>query len=91
MSHPHLNVVLWSMTAMACFGVAVCSLRFWRQTTDRLFFLFALAFALLGTNTLLLAAINPTHESRHLIYLLRLTAFLLIIVAIVDKNRAKKT
>ena len=87
---PHLNVVLWSMTAMGCTGVAVCFLRFWRQTTDRLFLLFALAFALLGANTLLLAAINPAHESRHLIYLIRLAAFLVIIIAIADKNRARR-
>jgi|SoiMethySBSTD1v2_1073268.scaffolds.fasta_scaffold413107_3 hypothetical protein len=83
-----INVILWSMTAMACYGVAVCFARFWRQTTDRLFGLFALAFALLGTNTLLLAAINPAHESRHLVYLLRLAAFLVIIVAVIDKNRS---
>lgn len=82
------NVILWSMTAMACYGVAVCFARFWRQTTDRLFGFFALAFALFGTNTLLLAAINPTHESRHLVYLLRLAAFLVIIVAVIDKNRS---
>ncbi len=85
--HSHWNIIFWSMTAMACFGVAVCFTRFWRQTTDRLFGLFALAFALFGVNLVLLAAINPAHESRHLIYLLRLAAFLVIIVAIIDKNR----
>lgn len=86
----HWNVILWSMTAMACFGVAVCFTRFWRQTSDRLFGLFALAFALFGANLLLLAAINPAHESRHLIYLIRLAAFLLIILAIADKNRTRR-
>ena len=83
----HWNVIFWSMTAMACFGVAVCFTRFWRQTSDRLFGRFAVAFTLFGVNLLLLAAINPAHESRHLIYLLRLAAFVVIIVAIVDKNR----
>lgn len=87
---PHINVILWSMTAMGCLGVAVCFLSFWRQTADRLFFLFALAFALFGVNMLLLAAINPAHESRHLIYLIRLAAFLVIIVAIIDKNRVRR-
>jgi hypothetical protein len=77
------------MTAMACFGVAVCFMRFWRQTTDRLFGFFALAFALFGVNLLLLAAINPAQESRHLIFLFRLAAFLVIIVAIIDKNRPR--
>ncbi len=81
------NVMLWSMTAMAAVGVAVFFFRFWRQTGDRLFALMALAFGLLAANTTLLAAINPAHESRHLIYILRLAAFLVLIVAIVDKNR----
>ncbi len=85
----NVNVILWSMTAMACFGVAVCFARFWRQTTDRLFGFFALAFTLLGANTVLLAAINPAHESRHLVYLLRLAAFLVIIVGVIDKNRTR--
>jgi hypothetical protein len=84
----NVNLILWSMTAMACFGVAACFARFWRQTTDRLFGFFALAFALLGANTVLLAAINPAHESRHLVYLLRLAAFLVIIIGVIDKNRA---
>jgi len=88
--HSHWNIILWSMTAMACFGVAVCFTRFWRQTTDRLFGLFALAFTLFGVNLVLLAAINPAHESRHLIYLLRLAAFLVIILAIIDKNRPRR-
>jgi membrane protein CcdC involved in cytochrome C biogenesis len=79
--------MLWSMTAMAAAGVAVFVLRFWRQTGDRLFALMALAFGLLSANTTLLAAINPAHESRHLIYILRLAAFLVLIIAIVDKNR----
>ena len=84
------NVILWSMTAMAALGVAVHFLRFWRQTADRLFLLLALAFGLMAANSTLLAAINPSHESRHLIYLLRLGAFLVIIAAIIDKNRERR-
>ena len=84
-----VNVMLWSMTAMAAAGVAVFFLRFWRQTGDRLFALMALTFGLLSANTTLLAAINPAHESRHLIYLLRLAAFVVLIVAIIDKNRER--
>lgn len=86
----HWNIVLWSMTAMACFGVSVCFLRFWRQTADRLFGLFAVAFALFGVNLLLLALISRADESRHLIYLFRLAAFLVIIIAIADKNRTRR-
>ena len=84
-----VNVILWSMTAMAALGVAVFFVRFWRQTGDRFFALMAVAFGLFSANLTLLAAINPAHESRHLIYLLRLGAFLVIILAIIDKNRAR--
>lgn len=85
----NVNLILWSMTAMASFGVAACFARFWRQTADRLFGFFALAFTLLGGNTLLLAALNPSHESRHLAYLLRLGAFVVIIIGVIDKNRTR--
>ena len=84
-----INVILWSMTAMAAMGVAVFWVRFWRQTGDRFFAFMAVAFALFSANLTLLAAINPAHESRHLIYLLRLAAFVVIIIGIIDKNRAR--
>lgn len=62
-------------------------LRFWRTTGDRLFGFFGGAFVLLGLNYLMLA-LNPRNsEQRPYLYLIRLIAFLLIIVAILDKNR----
>lgn len=75
-------------------GTAVAALfflRFWRQTGDRLFASFALAFALLGANWLALSLTSPDYELRPLLYLIRLAAFVLIIAAIIDKNRVKKT
>jgi len=84
------NAILAAMTAMASFGVAVFFLRFWRQTRDRLFAFFAMAFILLGANWAGLATLSVSQEARHLIYLVRLLAFVLIIVAIIDKNRGGK-
>lgn len=75
-------------------GAAVAALfflRFWRQTGDRLFASFALAFTLLGANWLALSLTSPDYEFRPLLYLMRLAAFVLIIAAIIDKNRLKKT
>jgi uncharacterized protein DUF5985 len=63
---------------------ALFFLRFWRETRDRLFLFFSGAFLLLAVQRTLLVAF-PTVES---LYLLRLLAFLLIIAAIADKNRA---
>ncbi|MBS0503757.1 MAG: hypothetical protein JSS55_08135 [Proteobacteria bacterium] len=71
------------------FGFLVAGLfflRFWRKTRDGLFLAFAAAFVLLGINQALLVFSGIPVEERSPLYLLRLTAFLLIIVAIIRKN-----
>lgn len=82
--------VLWAMTAMASYGVAAFFTRFWWQTRDRLFLLFGLATFLLAVHWTVLAALDVRQEARHLVYLIRLVAFLLILAAIIDKNRASR-
>jgi hypothetical protein len=62
-------------------------LKFWRLSGDRLFAFFAVAFWLLGLTWIVLGVGNVAVESRHHVYLIRLAAFLLIIVAVIDKNR----
>jgi hypothetical protein len=62
-------------------------LRFWKRTRDGLFIAFALAFWLLGLNQALIALTDIPVEERSWLYLLRLTAFGLIIVSIWRKNR----
>jgi hypothetical protein len=64
-------------------------LRFWTQSRDRLFAIFALAFAVLGANRLILVALDESNEARTYVYLVRLFAFVLIALAIVDKNRSR--
>jgi uncharacterized membrane protein HdeD (DUF308 family) len=80
------EVVSGAMIAM--YAVAgLFFLRFWRETADRLFGIFALAFWLLGVQRLLLVmALDPT-DGQIWVYLLRLLAFVLILLAIIDKNR----
>lgn len=73
--------------AMASCVAAVFFLRFWRVTGDRLFGIFALSFLLLGLTRLGLAMSSDHSEVNTSWYWLRLAAFLLILVAIVDKNR----
>ena len=78
------------MAGALVMGYAVCGLfflRFWRQTGDRLFLVFAVAFWILGLQRLALAVVEPAEESRTGLYLVRLFAFLLILGAIIDKNR----
>jgi hypothetical protein len=72
-------------------GFLVCGLfflRFWRRTRDPLFLAFALAFGLLGLGQTILALANISTEERGSIFLVRLAAFAIIIIAILRKNRA---
>lgn len=67
--------------------IALFFWRFWRKTGDRLFIFFALAFFLLGIEHVCLRLFAG--QGRFLVYLIRLCAFLLIVYAIVDKNRKR--
>ena len=64
--------------------------RYWRQTADRLFAIFALAFVVFAASRIVLALLEEGNEARTWVYLLRLVAFLLIVVGIVDKNRVAR-
>jgi Ca2+/Na+ antiporter len=72
---------------MACFIAGLFFLRFWRQTRDRLFLMFALAFWTLSASRFALVVAGAPDEIRTLISLARLAAFILILAAILDKNR----
>jgi hypothetical protein len=74
-------------TAMACIIAGIVFLTYWRDSRDRLFVFFAVAFWVLAFQWTLVAAIEPADEHRHLFYLPRLVAFVLIAIGIVDKNR----
>ena len=62
-------------------------LRFWRRTGDHLFAAFAVAFWMLATNQALLVFVRIPIEERSWLYLLRLGAFTLILLAVIAKNR----
>ena len=61
-------------------------LRFWRRTRDRLFLAFAAAFALLALNQVLAAFLGANNELTPYTYALRVLGFVLILLAIIDKN-----
>ena len=82
-----MNQFLWGVLAMAALVAALLFLRFWKLDADRLFLFFATAFAMLALNWIVLGVANPDHETVFYVYLLRLAAFVLIIVGIVDRNR----
>jgi uncharacterized membrane protein len=79
------------VTGAIVMGYAVAGLffaRFWRQTRDRLFLIFAVSFWILGIQRLALALTYAVVESDTAFYLVRLFAFLLILAAIIDKNQS---
>ena len=84
----HLLDVLAGAVTFGEFIAALLFLRFWRRTRDPLFVAFACAFFLLALGQALLALANIPVEERSWLYLFRLAAFSLILVAIVRKNRA---
>jgi hypothetical protein len=63
-------------------------LSFWQRTRDSLFVAFAAAFLLLAVNQALITLAGIPEEHRSWVYLLRLAAFALLIIAIVRKNIA---
>jgi uncharacterized membrane protein len=67
--------------------VALFFLRFWISARERLFALFSLAFAVLALQRLALSVTDGSMENQTIFYLLRLAAFVIILIAIVDKNR----
>jgi hypothetical protein len=84
------NVILGAI-AMASFTAAVFFLKFWRDTGDRFFALFSLAFALDAATRLALGLSDVSAEYEPFFYIARLLTFVLILVAIVDKNRAGRS
>lgn len=78
---------LSGVVALGSAAIALFFVRFWRATGDRFFALFALAFVVFAANRVVLL-FERTHGGEGVdAYLLRLAAFALILVAIVDKNR----
>ena len=74
----------------ALFGVcALFFAKFWSRTRDPLFAGFALTFCLLALGQAVTVAFNLATEERTWIYLMRLAAFVILIVAIVRKNIAR--
>ena len=74
-------------TMTAALVIAVLFFRYWRGTRDRLFLMFGGAFLVFAVSRLVLAFLEEDDEGRVFVYAFRLLAFLLILGAIIDKNR----
>jgi 4-amino-4-deoxy-L-arabinose transferase-like glycosyltransferase len=74
----------------ACLLVGAIFWRAYRRSVDRLFAYFALSFFILAAESIILAFLDAPETSSPYAYVPRLAAFLLIIVAIVEKNRGRR-
>lgn len=82
-----VGLAFWSGVAATGYAIAALFfLRFWRRTGDALFANFAAAFLLLAVVPAITVLIDLPEEQLGWVYLLRLAAFALIILALVRKN-----
>lgn len=81
------------LSGAVAFGFAVCALcflRFWKRTNEALFLSFALAFIALGLGQTIVSLGPIPDEDRGSLYLIRLGAFLLILIGIYRANRVQR-
>jgi uncharacterized membrane protein HdeD (DUF308 family) len=64
-------------------------LKFWRDTRDTFFLAFAASFTIEGLNRVAVLYFPRPNEGSPWIYVVRLLAFLLILIAILKKNLEK--
>jgi hypothetical protein len=83
-----VNEVLSGAVVMAYLVASLFFLRFWSRSRDVLFGYFALAFFLLAGQRLALALTGERFEDSVPFYSVRLLAFLVILLAIWNKNRS---
>jgi hypothetical protein len=81
-----LNSFLAGATVMGFWLAGLFFLRFWTRTRDELFLAFTISFWLLGLSQALLTFSSVPVEERTSLYLLRVAAFTLILVAVWRKN-----
>lgn len=89
MSPEQVNALLSFLNGVIAMGHGTAGLfflRFWKKTSDRLFLMFAIAFWLLGIVRIAMLTLGQTGENSYYLYWFRLAAYLLILIAIVDKN-----
>jgi Family of unknown function (DUF5985) len=81
-------LILLGAVAMASFTISLFFIRFWRLTRDTFFLFFAAAFFVEGAERLLAGVIPHSDAQEPVFYGLRLLSFMIIMYAVISKNRA---
>jgi hypothetical protein len=82
-----MDFMLPDAISMASLIAGLFFLRFWKDTADRFFFSFLLLIE--GVNRAALGFSDDPNESRPFFYFVRFLSFLLILIAIIQKNEQK--
>ena len=85
-----MRTYLWGVLTMACVVASIFFFHYWRMSRDRLFAYFTVAFAAMALEWLGHALVTPTDPFRTGLYAVRLFAFVVILIAIIDKNRQSR-
>jgi uncharacterized membrane protein len=83
-----MNSFLLGGLSMGFLAIAMFFARFFARTRDRFFAIMAVAFVIMSINQLFLLVWGEDSEFHSWLYVIRLAAFVLILIAILDKNRA---
>ncbi|MBI3269312.1 MAG: hypothetical protein HYZ53_09845 [Planctomycetes bacterium] len=76
---------------MLSLTIGIFFLHFWKKTADRFFLAFGVAFGIEALARILQASTDRPDDGRPLVYVIRFLAYALILAAIIDKNRPRKT
>ena len=90
MTYSGIITYLGGAITLGFLGCGLFFLKFWWRSRDPLFMAFAAAFWLLALNAALVVLVAEPEEARSWFYLLRISAFLLIVLAIIRKNIADR-
>jgi uncharacterized membrane protein HdeD (DUF308 family) len=82
-----IQPMLQGAVAMASLTAALFFVRFWKQTNDLFFLLFGIAFGIDALTRVVIGVTQIPNENEPFVYLARLISFVIIILAIVQKNR----
>ena len=86
----HLAAFISGLLAAGYLIIGLFFARFYKRTRDRLFLLFAIAFWVLVVQRVATVVTSQWIENETWLYGLRLLAFVIILVAILDKNRSSE-
>lgn len=84
---PEANLFYAGVLTALSMTVALFFFRFFIKSRDRLFVCFALAFLMLAIERVFIVVNEISNEKVGTVILIRLASFILILLAIIDKNR----